>query len=73
MARSNSCPKCRGSMTEGFVIDNAHGGRMVSTWLEGAPAKSIWLGVKLDGKKPIEITTLRCASCGFLESYAKPN
>jgi predicted nucleic-acid-binding Zn-ribbon protein len=73
MARSNQCPKCRGAMTEGFVIDNTHGGRAVSSWLEGAPKKSMWVGVLLNGKKAVEITTLRCASCGFLESYAKPH
>jgi Domain of unknown function (DUF6487) len=72
MARSRTCPKCQASMTEGFVIDSApgHGGRAVSSWLEGAPVKSMWVGIKLGGKKPIEITTWRCGSCGFLESYA---
>ena len=72
MARSKSCPKCQASMAGGFVIDNTHGGRTVSSWLEGAPNKSFWVGVKLEGKKPIEITTWRCGSCGFLESYAQP-
>ena len=59
-------------MAEGFVIDNTYGGRAVSTWLEGTPTKSMWVGVALDGKKPIDVTTMRCTSCGFLESYAKP-
>ena len=72
MARSKTCPKCQASMTEGFIIDGApgHGGRAVSSWLEGAPVKSLWVGIKLGGKKPIEIATWRCGSCGFLESYA---
>ena len=72
MARSNTCPKCQGAMTQGVIIDNTYGHRGVSTWLEGAPNKSVWLGLRLGGKKPIEISTWRCASCGFLESYAKP-
>jgi hypothetical protein len=59
-------------MLEGFTLDNAYGGRTVSSWLEGVPKKNIWVGVTLDGKKPIEIVTWRCPSCGFLESYAKP-
>lgn len=59
-------------MAEGFVIDNSEAGRSVSSWLEGPPKKSMWTGVKLDGKTPIEIATWRCGSCGFLESYAKP-
>jgi len=70
MARSRTCPKCQAAMTEGFVIDNSDGGRAVSSWLEGAPVKSMWVGIKLGDKKPIEITTWRCGSCGFLESYA---
>jgi len=72
MARK-SCPKCQSSMSEGFVIDNKESGRAVSSWLEGAPSKSIGVGVKLEGKTPIEIATWRCTSCGFLESYARPN
>lgn len=58
-------------MTEGFVIDNKDGGRAVGSWLEGAPSKSISIGVKLGGKTPIEIATWRCGSCGLLESYAR--
>jgi hypothetical protein len=57
-------------MQEGVTIDNTYGGRAVSSWLEGAPKKSIWVGVELQGRKPIEIATYRCTSCGFLESYA---
>lgn len=72
MARPRTCPKCQASMVEGFVIDQTHGGRAVSSWLEGAPYKSMWLGIRLKGKTPIEIATWRCSSCGFLESYAKP-
>ena len=70
MAHSKKCPKCQASMTEGFVIDNTYGARTVSSWIEGAPAKSFWVGVKLEGRKPIEIAAWRCDRCGFLESYA---
>ena len=72
MARSKTCPKCQTSMTEGFVIDNTHGRREVSSWVEGAPVRSMWFGVKLGGQTPIEIATWRCGSCGFLENYAGP-
>jgi hypothetical protein len=70
MARSKTCPKCQASMVEGFIIDKGEASRAVSSWLEGAPDKSIWVGVKLGGQTPIEIVTWRCGSCGFLESYA---
>lgn len=72
MARSKTCPKCQTSMIEGFVIAEKEGRRTVSSWLEGAPIRSFWMGVKLGGKTPIEIVTWRCGSCGFLEGYAKP-
>ena len=70
--QSHSCPKCQSRMQEGFTLDNTYGGRAVSSWIEGAPQRSIWVGVKLEGRTPIEIATYRCLSCGFLESYAKP-
>ena len=68
--RSNSCPKCQGSMTEGFVATDKDGARSVSTWVEGAPDKR-WYGIKIGGKVKHEIQTWRCGRCGFLESYAK--
>ena len=71
MLRSNSCPKCQGSMTEGFIVDtNQHGSNSVTAWVEGAPDKR-WYGLKLGKKTKIEIQTWRCGRCGFLESYAK--
>lgn len=70
MPRPSGCPKCQGSMTEGFIIDNSYGTRTVNTWVEGEPTKSIWTGIKMLGRKPMDITTWRCTRCGFLESYA---
>ena len=70
MPRSRTCPKCQASMVEGFVIDRTENARGVSTWLEGAPQRSVWTGIKLGGRKPLDIATWRCTSCGFLESYA---
>ncbi len=70
--QSNSCPKCQGSMTEGWVLDNADSGRRaIGTWIEGAPEKSFWAGVKLGRKARYEIQTWRCGRCGYLESYAR--
>jgi hypothetical protein len=72
MARTGTCPKCQGTMSEGFVVDRTDNGRAVASWVEGAPEKSIWSGIKLRGKTQVPIATWRCGSCGFLESYAKP-
>ena len=71
MARM-TCPKCQAAMLEGFTLEHTHGENAVSRWREGAPKKSFWFGVVLDDAKPLEITTWRCSSCGFLENYAKP-
>lgn len=65
------CPKCEGEMVQGFVPDHGHGGAiLVSSWVAGPPAKSFWYGTKVQGKG-IPIGTFRCASCGYLESYAR--
>jgi len=70
MAQSKQCPKCGGAMVDGFVVDHTHGGVGVASWVEGAPEKSFWLGLKLRGKRTLGIATWRCGRCGFLESYA---
>ena len=68
--QSKQCPKCSGSMTEGFVLDATHGAMTVSSWVEGAPVKSMWTGVKLSGRARSEVASWRCNRCGFLEHYA---
>ena len=64
------CPKCTGEMEEGFILDVTHGHRLASHWVAGAPEKSFWLGIKVRGKRLLVVRTLRCKSCGYLESYA---
>jgi hypothetical protein len=72
IATRQQCPKCSGQMEQGFVLDNTHGARIVSQWAVGAPQKSFWTGTKLPDEALIPIGTFRCTSCGFLESYARP-
>ncbi len=67
---ANSCPKCQSTMKCGFMLDHTYGARTVGNWVEGEPERSIWYGVKLGGKKVMEVETWRCSKCGFLESYA---
>jgi len=67
----SSCPKCNGSMTEGFILDQGYGQAHVSTYQAGEPRKSFWTGLKQNEKEQVPITTLRCARCGYLENYAK--
>jgi hypothetical protein len=57
-------------MEVGFIPDNTYGGILPSSWVEGAPEKG-WLGgLKLKGRRKLDITTYRCTSCGYLEGYA---
>ena len=70
MPQLKQCPKCTGSMAEGFVVDATHGSAAVSTWVEGAAERSVWTGVKLSGRPRSEIVAWRCHRCGFLEHYA---
>jgi uncharacterized cupin superfamily protein len=67
--RSLSCPRCQGSMEQGFVVDESYGRRMPAKWIEGAPQYWMW-NVVVRGKRQLEIATYRCRRCGFLESYA---
>jgi hypothetical protein len=59
-------------MEQGFVMDNTYGGLLVSQWAAGQPQKSFWRGTKMPAEKLIPIGTFRCASCGYLESFAMP-
>ncbi len=65
-----ACVKCGGSMSPGFVVDQGYGSAHVSTWQEGEPKKSFWLGLKQSKEDQKEVTTFRCSRCGYLESYA---
>jgi DNA-directed RNA polymerase subunit RPC12/RpoP len=65
-----TCAKCGTEMDDGFTLDDTYGGHTQAKWVEGPPVRSIWVGIKLKGKKGLPITTYRCPKCGFLESYA---
>lgn len=67
-----NCPKCKGIMENGFVVDYTHGGvAKQSVWSKG-PIKydfwNLWIGAV---KESLKISSYRCTSCGYLESYAK--
>ena len=71
MNAPDKCPKCAGLFDEGFLLELSHGGARSSTeWVSGAPEKSFWYGLKLDGRAQYQVRTFRCRNCGVLESYA---
>ncbi|MGH9766957.1 MAG: PF20097 family protein [Blastocatellia bacterium] len=68
---STGCPKCNAAMEAGFILDLGHyNAKTVSQWVEGAPERSIWTGIKTKDREKFQVTTYRCAGCGYLESYA---
>ena len=68
----SSCPKCNGSMAEGFIVDHGdYNVAHVATYQAGEPRQSFWGNTKQDRKEQIAITTMRCGRCGYLENYAK--
>jgi len=63
-------------MAQGFVVDMGTGDmslgpRHVSKWAPGAPVKSFLFKTKVPGNS-LPIGTFKCATCGYLESYASP-
>jgi len=69
-SRSLDCPRCRGTMERGFIVDESYGAQKTQKWVEGEPVYSLWTGLKLRGKVRLEVATYRCSRCGYLESYA---
>jgi hypothetical protein len=65
------CPKCNGSMIQGFLMDRGHYNAVsVGEWVEGHPKKSFWVGTRAPKKNRKHIGAFRCSSCGYVELYA---
>jgi hypothetical protein len=72
MKDSPKCPKCQTEMEAGWVMDRGHGDFVrLATWVQGEPERSFWMGMKVSGKKQLQVQTFRCPQCGYLESYAR--
>lgn len=71
---SMKCPKCDGTMEQGFVLDYGYGRIQVEAWVRGKPRRSFWAVIKGANKKNEQtpIGVFRCESCGYLEHYARP-
>ena len=47
----HDCPRCRGPMELGYVLDRGHGNAgNVAAWVESAPARRSWTGMKTKGR-----------------------
>jgi len=61
------CPKCRGSMSQGFLYLPDTGGRV--KWMDGEPG--FWTTIMGAFKtKSVELSARRCTQCGFVEFFA---
>lgn len=78
---NRACPKCGSEMEFGLLIDSTHrSGKLlevttpeqVQEWVRGSPRKSIMnLAFKTEPGDRLQVATLRCTKCGFLELYAR--
>ena len=67
----NNCLKCGGEMEEGTVADLINAIQaQVSIWVKGKAEPGTFSSLKLSFRKKLQVSTLRCVKCGFLESYA---
>lgn len=68
------CPKCGGAKVEGFVAAISTpkylSPHYLNRWAQGEPVKSFLLGLRLPSEL-VPARTIRCVSCGYLESYAR--
>jgi hypothetical protein len=74
-----TCVKCAGQMELGLLVDatdgkqgsSTHGPERVLEWVRGTPERSWWnLKFKAAGMDRLQVATLRCTRCGFVELYA---
>jgi hypothetical protein len=72
LPESPTCPRCRSEMVRGYLLDRTHGGFGMGTWIEGPPERSAFDLVKPRLERSIPIMSYRCAGCGYLELYARP-
>ena len=64
------CLKCGSSLEPGYILDAVRGAYKAAEWVEGAPERSFWVGLKVSDRSRYTICAFRCANCGYLESYA---
>lgn len=64
------CPDCQRPLEGGYMLSNDGTYPTVGTWVQGAPEKSRWTGLKLKGKRQLPVYGWRCPSCMQVRLYA---
>ena len=74
---STTCPKCSAKLEFGLLVDSTHaassnsGPERILEWVRGTPKKLWWnLAFKTGPGDRLQVATLRCTACGYLELYA---
>ena len=68
---SPMCPDCQRAMQGGFLLDRGDSsGNAVAQWVEGPPEKSIWTGLKLKGRRRMNVYAWRCPGCTQVRLFA---
>ena len=65
-----TCLRCGGEMEEGFLLEVTDSGKKTTKWVEGAPERSVWVGLKTGQRRVLPLKSYRCAACGFVDLYA---
>jgi hypothetical protein len=64
------CPKCNGTMEEGWLPNSFASTITVSTWAKGQPHK-LFLGLIRMPEAALPVVAYCCCECGYIEMYAK--
>lgn len=66
------CPDCQRRMEGGFLLNGLPGQSSLSAgqWVEGAPEKSFWSGLKLKGRRRLAVYAWRCPGCTQVRLFA---
>jgi hypothetical protein len=57
-------------MERGFLLDRKRNTARPGEWIEGEPERSFWSGLKLRGRKRLQVVAHRCPRCGRLDLSA---
>jgi hypothetical protein len=54
----------------GFLLEHNSSMNAQVSWVEGPPEKSFWSGLKLGGRRRLQVYAWRCPRCAQVRLYA---
>ena len=70
MAGPPVCATCGKRLEGGFILEASRNGVAVTKWVEGAPERSVWTGLKLKGRRQLPMYAWRCPGCFEVRLFA---